>query len=72
MASNKFCFIFNFSCLFVDTTKKTNGNLLSNIEECVLKKQLQELCSEMDKKDKKIKYLENINRELQETQSKLV
>lgn len=46
--------------------------MLSNIEETVLKKQLHELITELNSRDKRIEYLVNQNSELQEAQARLM
>lgn len=58
--------------LIAKNDNTSTDNLLTNIEESILKKQLQELCLELDAKNKKILYLENRNSELQEAQSKIM
>lgn len=42
----------------------------SNVEQMVLKKQIEQLCIEIDEKKKKIESLESKNAELQEIQVK--
>lgn len=52
-----------------DTELKT---MLSTIEQTVLSKQLQQICSELEKKDKEIENLKEINLQLQDSQSQLM
>ncbi|XP_026736968.1 centrosomal protein of 290 kDa-like [Trichoplusia ni] len=44
----------------------------SNIEQMILKKQIQQICEELDVKNKKIETLEKHNAELQEAQMKII
>lgn len=47
-------------------------SILNDTEQTVMKRQLEEVCAELEKRDEKIKMLESKNIELQETQSKLM
>lgn len=47
-------------------------SILNDTEQTVMKRQLEEVCAELEKRDEKIKMLESKNIELQETQSKFM
>lgn len=52
-----------------DTEVRT---ILSTIEQTVLSKQLQQICSELEKKNKEIENLKDNNLQMQDSQSQLM
>lgn len=52
-----------------DTEVRT---ILSTIEQTVLSKQLQQICSELEKKNKEIENLKENNLQMQDSQSQLM
>lgn len=61
--------IFNITA---ENGQKNTDRVLSNIEESVLKKQIEMLCKEIDDKTKIIEHLEKSNAVIQEAQSKIM